>query len=88
MQDNQNNDQDRLITPWGYIGYAFLFSVPLIGLICILVFAFSSGYPCRRNYARSFLIMIIIAVVIVAIGMALGVNYISILRDEGYRRFY
>ena len=86
MQDN--NNQDRLITPWGYIGYTLLFSIPLIGLICVLVFSFSSGYPCRRNYARSFLIMIIITVVIVIIGLALGVDYISILRNEGYRYFY
>ena len=39
-----------LITPWGYLGYSLLFSIPVIGLIFALVFAFKQGYMCRRNY--------------------------------------
>lgn len=68
-----------LITPWGYLGYSLLFSVPVIGLIFALVFAFKRGYMCRRNYARYYLLCLILVLIIgVACGLimhfALGIN--------------
>lgn len=68
-----------LITPWGYLGYALLFSIPVIGFICALVFAFKRDYQCRRNYARYFLLCIILAVIIgiacaLIMHFALGIN--------------
>ena len=88
MQNDNYNLQNRLITPWGYIGYSLLFSIPVVGLICVLIFAFSPDYPCRRNYARSFLIMLVIALVIVGIAVAMGVNFAAILRNSGYGYYY
>ena len=32
----QENNDNRLITPWGYIGYGLLFAIPLVGLICAM----------------------------------------------------
>lgn len=87
MQEN-HNDQNRLITPWGYIGYALLFSIPLVGLICMLVFAFSSSYPCRRNFARAYLIILIIVIVIALILLATGFNYSKFFHDFTYRYNY
>ena len=49
MQGENYNDHNRLITPGGYIGYSLLFAIPVVGLICVLVFSFSSNYPCRKK---------------------------------------
>ena len=80
-----NNDDNRLITPWGYIGYSFLFAIPIIGTICLFIFAFSSSYPCRRNYARSFLIILLICVVVAIILVATGFNYSAWFYRMGFR---
>ena len=85
MQDNY--DQNRLITPLGYVGYSLLFSIPIVGLICVLVFAFSSSYPCRRNYARSFLIIFIIAIVLAVILFATGFDYNQVMRNYIYKHY-
>lgn len=69
------NDENRHITAWGYIGYGILFAIPVIGLICILVFSFSSTYPCRRNYARSYLIIFIICFIAAVILLATGFDF-------------
>ena len=80
-----NNDENRLITPWGYIGYGLLFAIPVVGLICILIFSFSSTYPCRRNYARSTLIGIVIAVALVLIySLATGVSIMNLYNNIRY----
>ena len=86
MQDNNYNNQNRLITPWGYIGYSLLFSIPIVGLICVLIFAFSSDYPCRKNFARSYLIVLVFAIVIIAVAAALGFNFMAALKNAGYTR--
>ena len=69
------NDENRHITAWGYIGYGILFALPVLGLICILVFSFSSTYPCRRNYARSYLILLVISLIVVGIMLATGFDF-------------
>ena len=57
----------RPLSPWGYIGYSILFSLPLVGFILMIVFACSDENINRRNYARSMLIGYVIAVVIALI---------------------
>ena len=82
---NQNN---RLITPWGYIGYSLLFAIPIVGLIMVLVFSFSNEYPCRKNYARSVLIAFIFALVVgLILYFGLGVTFETFSRN-GYRLYY
>lgn len=58
----------RPISPWGYIGYQILFSIPCIGLILMLVFAFSGNTNVNlRNFARSYLILILFVVILYVI---------------------
>ena len=77
---NQPNipNEYRPLSSWGYIGYNLLFAIPLVGLICMIVFAVDSSYIARRNYARSFLIWMLIGIVLsIIIGvlfMVLGVS--------------
>ena len=78
----ETNDRNRLITPWGYIGYSLLFSIPVLGLIFILVFSFSKKYPCRRNYARAVLIGVIIALIVCVIMYFSGINYVELLQKN------
>jgi VIT1/CCC1 family predicted Fe2+/Mn2+ transporter len=63
----------RPLSPWAYFGYNILFAIPVIGLICLFVFAFSNANINRRNYARSFFcVYAILIIVCVVFGMAGG----------------
>ena len=41
MSENNIPAEYKPISMWGYFGYEILFSIPLIGLICLIVFAFA-----------------------------------------------
>ncbi|MBQ6048943.1 MAG: hypothetical protein IJL40_06380 [Oscillospiraceae bacterium] len=57
----------RPISAWGYVGYSLLYSIPLVGLIFLLVHTFSNKNINRRNYARSYWCWLIIGLIIIAI---------------------
>ena len=63
------------ISAWGYVGYQFLFSIPVIGWIIWLFKALGAKNKNVKNYARSyfcnFVLAIIVAVVTVAAIVAL-----------------
>lgn len=68
----------RLLTAWAYFGYNILFSIPLIGFICMIIFACDSSNICRRSFARSFfcvyiLFVIVLVIVLVALGGISGI---------------
>ena len=48
------DDEYKPISPFGYLGYELLFSVPIIGWIIQLIFAISHKNINVRNFARSF----------------------------------
>ena len=64
----------RLMGSWGYIGYGLLFGIPLVGFILAIVFALDSSYLNRRNYARS---VIIVWVIAIALGTVAAVLLIT-----------
>lgn len=71
------------LSPWAYVGYNLLFSIPLIGFIMMIVFSFDDSNLNRRNYSRSFfcamLIGIIISIVLMVIIFAvLGLSFTAI----------
>ncbi|MBQ4068675.1 MAG: zinc-ribbon domain-containing protein [Lachnospiraceae bacterium] len=58
-------ESHKPIGAWGYIGYNLLFSIPLVGIIMLFVFSFGgTGNINLRNYSRSFLLVILIAVIL------------------------
>ena len=63
-QPTQVPEQYRPLSPWAYFGYSLLFTLPLIGIIMLFVYAFDSSNLNRRNFARSYFISLIIALVI------------------------
>jgi len=66
------NSENRLMSPWGYVGYGILYGIPVIGLILCIIHALDSSYLNRRNYARSFFCPIIIAVIAILIVLVTG----------------
>ena len=75
MENNQNIPNEyRVLSPWAYFGYNLLFSIPLVGFILAIVFAFDSSNLNRRNYARSFFCGLLIAVIILVAFLFLGIG--------------
>ncbi|MDE6597543.1 MAG: ABC transporter permease [Clostridia bacterium] len=62
----------RPLGAWAYFGYQLLFSIPLVGLICIIVFACSGDNINRRSYARSFFCVYIIVGIVLIIVLVVG----------------
>ncbi|MBO4338417.1 MAG: zinc ribbon domain-containing protein [Clostridia bacterium] len=52
------------LSPWAYFGYMLLFSIPIVGFICLIIFSVDSGNINRRNFARSYWIWFVIGMVI------------------------
>ena len=62
----------RPLGAWSYFGYMLLFSIPLIGFICLVVFAISDSNINRRSFARSYFCGILLLLIATAIVVALG----------------
>lgn len=68
--DNQENipEEYQPISMCGYLGYELLFSIPVIGFILLLVFSFRGTQNKNlRNFARSYICLMIIVIVITVI---------------------
>lgn len=66
------------LSPWAYLGWQFLFSIPLVGFILLIVFSTGAARNRNlRNFARSYwcalLIVLIIAVVTILVFIILAV---------------
>lgn len=46
--------QYQLMGAWSYFGLELLFSIPVIGMIFLIIFTFKKGNLNRRSFARSF----------------------------------
>lgn len=68
------------ISAWGYVGYTLLFSIPLVGFICLLVFAISGSNKNVKNYARSYFCMLLIEIILaIVVGVICGIAGIDLL---------
>ncbi len=76
MSDNNVPAEYKPIGMWGYFGYEILFAIPVVGLICLIIFAFAPRNKNLKNFARSkFCVLIlsfVITVVLIAIALATG----------------
>lgn len=52
------------LSPWAYFGLQLLFSLPVVGFICLIVFSFDSGNIHRRNFARSYWCSLLLGIVL------------------------
>ena len=72
----------RPITMWGYFGYEILFSIPIIGFICLIVTAFCSKNENKKNFAKSYfcLTIIVCVVALLIFGIALLTGSLDYLK--------
>jgi hypothetical protein len=57
----------RPLSPWAYVGYALLFSIPVIGWLILIIFTFSRSNINRRSFARSYWCFLFLIVCFIAI---------------------
>ena len=55
---------EKPISSWGYVGYSMLWSLPVLGIIFWLVACFSERKIGRRNFARSYVCMFIVSIIV------------------------
>lgn len=60
------------ISMWGYFGYEILFAIPIVGWICIIVFALTASNLNLRNFARSQFCILIIQIIFILIASVSG----------------
>lgn len=54
------------LSMWNFVGYSLLFSIPLVGWIILFVISFDDEENINlRNYARSYLIIFILNLVLI-----------------------
>ena len=79
--------QPKLLGPWAYFGLQILFSIPLVGFICLIVFSLDDSNLNRRNFARSYWcgliisLVLIIAIVVLILATGAGAAIVSALED-------
>ena len=78
--------QYKPISAWGYFGLGILFAIPIVGLVFLIVFSFNNNNINRRNYARSFFCMLLIAaivfVIVLVISLILGNSILDSIRSS------
>ena len=97
MSENENN-QYRLLSPWAYVGYGILFTLPVIGWILAIVFALNDDNLNRRNFARGYWCGVLVAafilwsginaVILSIVGMVMGVSIMDGLSSYQYNYRY
>ncbi|MBQ2603314.1 MAG: zinc ribbon domain-containing protein [Oscillospiraceae bacterium] len=78
--------QYKPLSPWAYFGLSLLFAVPIVGLVFLIVFSFNNNNINRRNFARSFFCMLLIAaiifVIVLVISLILGNSILDSIRSS------
>lgn len=52
------------ISMWKYLGMMWVMAIPIVGLVLMIIWAFSNEGINRRNYARAVLLNMVIAIVL------------------------
>lgn len=93
MDDNRNGNHNdmpigsryRPLSPWAYFGYTALFSIPVVGLIALIVLSFSDSNINRRNFARSYWCALLLFVIIcVLLSIFARSTLTAVLSQLGY----
>lgn len=81
--------QFKPLGAWAYFGLHLLFSIPLVGLICLIVFSLDDTNINRRNFARSYwcklIIGLAVTVLVVILLVVTGVGAAVISEMESIR---
>ena len=67
------------ISVWGYFGYSVLFAIPIVGFICLLVFALGGTENINvRNFARYHFCCLLVACIVIGIGACTARNFAAL----------
>lgn len=67
-------EEYKPISMWGYFGYEILFAIPIVGIICLIIFALGgTSNKNVRNFARSYFCFIILVVILIIAAITLGI---------------
>ena len=61
----------RPLSPWAYFGWGIVYSIPIVGLVFLIIHSFSSTNINRRNYARSFFCALVLSMILFVICLAI-----------------
>lgn len=72
--------ENKPLSPWAYLGYQILFSIPLVGFILLIVFSTGAARNINlRNFARSYwcavLVILILGIVLAIVGLILSMVF-------------
>ena len=62
-----NYYDDKPISAWGYVGYSFLWAIPVLGWLLWLCAALFAKNPNKKNFARSYVCAFIVALLLVVV---------------------
>ncbi len=65
--------ENEPISPWAYYGLKIVFSLPIIGFVCLIILSFHNNVN-LKNYTRSYWCELIISLILIAILVATGVT--------------
>ena len=87
MENNVPTGEYKPLSPWAYWGLSLLFSVPVVGLVFLIIFSIKKTNINRRNFARSYwisliLMLIIIGIFIAIVGVSGGIEYLQELLSQ------
>ena len=87
MQQEQLPSQYKPLSPWGYFWLQILFSLPGVGFVFLIIFSISGSNVNRRNFARSYFCVLVLAIIVVVIIMLTGgsaalLEYLSSLSQQ------
>ena len=57
---------------WDYLGWSFVYSIPVFGIFFIIVNSLRSSNIARRNHARSYIAAFFVALLLIAIAGAIA----------------
>ena len=66
-------DELQPMSPWKYFLLNILYAIPIVGFIFLICHAIGSHNVNKKNYARSFFCIVVVALVIVGISLLTGV---------------
>ncbi|MBR6736853.1 MAG: hypothetical protein IKL82_00610 [Clostridia bacterium] len=62
---NEIDSSLKPLSPWAYFGWSIVYSIPVVGIIALLINALTATNINCKNYARSFFCAFIIIVVLI-----------------------
>lgn len=73
-QERSLPEQYRPLSPWAYFGYTILFSIPILGIICLIFCSVSNSNINRRNFARSYFCVLAIAFILIIVSIVANIS--------------